>query len=39
MTNKINMNRRQFVLTTAVVGGGLAVGLAPRAASAAFVQA
>ena len=39
MTDKINMNRRQFVLTTAVVGGGLAVGLAPRSAAAAFVQA
>ena len=29
MTDRLNMNRRQFVVTTAVVGGGMAIGVEP----------
>ncbi len=32
MTNPLTMNRRQFVVATALVGGGLAVGLRPASA-------
>ena len=31
MTNRLEMNRRQFVVTTAVVGGGMAIGFGPPA--------
>ena len=30
MTNRLEMNRRQFVITTAAIGGGMAVGFGPR---------
>ncbi len=36
MTNRLETNRRQFVITTAAIGGGLAIGIGIEPASAQF---
>ena len=39
MTDRLKMNRRQFVVSTASVGGGMALGLLPKPDGAALAAA